>query len=118
MPWYVCCIVLSNCCSIVMSPSLERVVCLVLWSMLLPVCGCLFGNGVVFASIPVIIGVSCCLVAIYWLISCIVSWYMLFSWFILCTSSACMLMKMWSCSCTAVHYFLVVLVSSCKLCWY
>ena len=80
--------------------------------MLLPVYGCLFAIGVVFASIPVIIGMPCCLVAMYSLISCIVSWYMLFSGFTLWTSSACMLMKRRSCICTAIQYV------PCCLDWY
>ena len=80
--------------------------------MLLPVYGCLFAIDVVFASIPVIIGMPYCLVAMYSLVLCIVSCYMLFSGFILCTSKACMLMKMWSCICTAVQYF------PCCLDWY
>lgn len=74
--------------------------------------GCLFAIGVAFASMPVIIGVSCGLVARCLFISCCASWYLLFSWFVWWTSSACMLMGMWLCNCTAIQ------CSPWLLCWY
>ena len=67
--------------------------------------GCLFAIGVAFASIPVIIGVSCGLVARYLLISCIASWCLLCSWFVWWTFSAYVLMNMWLCTCAAIQYF-------------
>ena len=64
--------------------------------MLLPVCCLRLGYGVVLASIPIILGVWSGLVCKYsWICACM-SWYLFSFGLVECTSSAWMLMKMWS----------------------
>ena len=85
------------------------------WSCGLSCClckGCPFASGVVFASIPEMIGVSFGLVAMYSFISCIALWYVLFSGSIWWTSKAWMLMKMWLWIWTTIQCL------PWLLCWY